>query len=262
MTDEEQIRKLQAQFCQYLDARQFKAWSETFAEDGNFGPRKGRAAIHEGILGGELAHNPALVRKHTVVNAVIEVDGDNATSECDLVMYDRIADSSWMTRLGHYTDRLVRRDGRWLFAERRLDWLDAAPLTPGDRLEIEELVARYCWAIDTRDGEALADTFTPDGAFDGGRRFEGREQLVSFGRGDHVPPNRPETAAQHWVTNMVLAGDANAVTARSYFVRHSIVDNAPVLARVGYYVDELVKVDGRWLFKNRRYRDWPPSATA
>lgn len=259
-TDEEQIRKLQALFCQYLDARQFKEWSDTFAEDGNFGARKGRAAIYEGILGGELALNPDLQRKHTVVNAIIDVDGDTATSECELIMYDRIGGGPWSIRLGHYTDRLVRLDGRWLFAERKLDWLDDAPLTVSDRLEIEELVARYCWAIDTRDGEALADTFTADGAFDGGRRFEGREQLVSFGRGDHVPPNRPETAAQHWVTNMVFSGNTNAATTRSYFVRHSIVDGAPVLARVGFYVDELLKIDGRWLFKNRRYRDWPPTS--
>ncbi len=135
---------------------------------------------------------------------------------------------------------------------------DRLPLTATDRLEIQELVARYCWAIDTHDGEALADTFVPDGAFDGGRRFEGRDQLVSFGRGDHLPANRTETAAQHWVTNMVLTGTATAVVARSYFVRHSIIGGSPLVARVGYYVDELVKDDGRWLFKTRTYRDWPP----
>ena len=137
--------------------------------------------------------------------------------------------------------------------------MNAEPLTASDRLEIQELVARYCWAIDTRDGQGVANTFTPDGFFDGGRRFEGREQLIGFGRGDHVPPNRPETAAQHWVTNMVLEGDTTAATAHSYFVRHSIIDGTPSVARVGYYVDELVKVDGRWLFKSRTYRDWPPN---
>jgi len=259
-TDQEQIRGLLARFCQHLDARRFKEWSETFAEHGSFGARKGRAAILENILGGELARMPALRRKHAVVNAVIDVVGDAATSTSDLVMFDQLGNSGWTIRIGRYSDRLERRDGAWLFSERQLEWIDGGlqPLTAEDRLEIQELVARYCWAIDTGDGEALADTFTADGAFDGGRRFEGRDQLVGFGRGDHVPPNRTETAAQHWVTNMVLSGNSTAATGRSYFVRHSIVDGSPLVARVGYYVDELVKDNGRWLFKNRRYRDWPP----
>ena len=61
---------------------------------------------------------------------------------------------------------------------------------------------------------------------------------------------------------MVLDGDSTRTTARFYFVRQSIVNGAPVTARVGYYIDQLVKVDGTWLFKSRRYRDWPPSAEA
>lgn len=260
-TDEEQIRRLLGRFSHYLDGRKFKEWSETFAEDGRFGVRHGRAAILEGILAGELARIPELQRKHAVVNAVIDVDGDSATSVSDLVMFDRMGDAAWTIRIGRYTDRLRRENGQWLFTERQLEWIDAAQqaLNVKDRLEIDELVARYCWAIDTHDGEALADTFTPDGVFDGVRWFEGRDQLVGFGRGDHLAPNRPETAAQHWVTNMVLSGTSTAATARSYFVRHSIVDGQPRLARVGYYVDELVKSNGRWLFRARRYRDWPPT---
>jgi hypothetical protein len=57
---------------------------------------------------------------------------------------------------------------------------------------------------------------------------------------------------------MVFAGDSTAATVRSYFVRHSIINGTPQVGRVGYYVDELVKSGGRWLFKSRTYRDWPP----
>ena len=39
------------------------------------------------------------------------------------------------------------------------------PLTAGDRMEMIELVARYNHAIDSRDAEAWADTFTEDGRF-------------------------------------------------------------------------------------------------
>ncbi|MER8480339.1 nuclear transport factor 2 family protein [Mesorhizobium sp. M1163] len=35
-----------------------------------------------------------------------------------------------------------------------------------DRLEIEQLLARYCYAVDDRDWEAYRKTFTPDAVLD------------------------------------------------------------------------------------------------
>src|ERR1041385_8903522 len=122
MTDEDQIRNLLAQFCHRLDGRQFKEWSETFAEDGSFGERQGRAAILAHIQGGELARQPDLQRKHVIVNAIIDVRGNQAHSISDLVMYDRLGNSAWTARVGRYTDRLIRQRDQWLFADRRLEW--------------------------------------------------------------------------------------------------------------------------------------------
>jgi 3-phenylpropionate/cinnamic acid dioxygenase small subunit len=124
MTDEEAIRQLVARFCQLLDDRRFKEWSDLFTEDGIFGARTSRAEILESISGGALARNPGLRRKHTVSNVVIQVTGDTAEAVCDLVMFDLVEGGGCSIRLGRYDDRLVRQPDGWLFSERRLTWLD------------------------------------------------------------------------------------------------------------------------------------------
>ena len=123
MTDEDAIRNLIARFCQHLDSRRFKEWSETFTEDGVFGRLKSRAEIHAMILDGELAKQPDLHRQHAVTNSVIDVHGDTAEATSDLAMYDRIGDGPYSVRTGRYYDRLARQpNGDWLFTERRLEW--------------------------------------------------------------------------------------------------------------------------------------------
>ncbi len=134
----------------------------------------------------------------------------------------------------------------------------ATPLSLADRLEIQELISRYNWAIDTHDGPGVADTFTPDGVFEGvGRSFEGREALVGFGAGTHLTEASLSKGSQHWVTNLVLEGDSNAVIARSMFTRQNVDGDRYYTGPIGHYRDEIVKVAGRWPFKKRLYRNWP-----
>jgi 3-phenylpropionate/cinnamic acid dioxygenase small subunit len=125
LTDADRIRNTLARFSQTLDDRQFEAWSQTFAEDGEFdGRARGRAALLSWILQGELATQPELKRKHAVVNSIITIDGDQAAVESDLVMFDQVAQAPWTTRVGRYSDRLARQpDGDWLLTWRRLVWM-------------------------------------------------------------------------------------------------------------------------------------------
>jgi hypothetical protein len=127
MTDEEAIRQLIARFSHLLDDRRFDDWSKTFTEDGVFGARNGRQEIFEGISRGELARNPELKRKHAVTNSVIKVSGETAEATSDLIMFDLIEGGGCATRFGRYYDHLVRRDGQWLFSQRRLIWADRPP---------------------------------------------------------------------------------------------------------------------------------------
>jgi 3-phenylpropionate/cinnamic acid dioxygenase small subunit len=120
MSDHDQIRQTFAQFCQFLDDRRFEDWAGLFTEDGVFNQLKGRAAIFNMISQAELASEPSLSRKHVITNAIIDVDGDEARSVSDLVMYDRRGDSAWTVKIGKYQDRLVRHGDRWLLADRQL----------------------------------------------------------------------------------------------------------------------------------------------
>ena len=132
-------------------------------------------------------------------------------------------------------------------------------LTALDRLEIQELAARYSWADDTNDGEGFAAVFTPDGVFKSARHnARGHDELAALGRS--IAPPRP-AGIQHWVTNMVvLDGDGESAHVRFYFVAHRVDEHGTfTTSSLGYYLDHVVKVDGRWLFAQRHFQPWPPS---
>ena len=59
---------------------------------------------------------------------------------------------------------------------------NAPTLTAGDYVEIQQLVARYAYAVDTHaeNGYAYADLFAPDGVFGG--KTTGREALAELAR--------------------------------------------------------------------------------
>jgi hypothetical protein len=57
-------------------------------------------------------------------------------------------------------------------------------LAASDRVEIGDLLARYCFALDGRDWEALRDVFAVDGQtrYSGGRVSTGIDEIVAFFR--------------------------------------------------------------------------------
>jgi hypothetical protein len=132
-----------------------------------------------------------------------------------------------------------------------------------DRLAIQELLARYSWAIDLGQGEDFAATFTPDGTFDSPAiQLHGRDELQRYGNGEGRPARAPEDRGQHWLTNIVLAGTATRASLKAYLC-YQRRDAARVIGTtLGYYQDELVKHDGQWRFAVRRFRPWPPAPPA
>ncbi len=120
-------------------------------------------------------------------------------------------------------------------------------LTIEDRLEILDLAARYSHATDHGDGEALADTFTEDGVFEGA----GEPRV---GRAAHVAATNALAASgmvlRHFVSNPVIEGDGDRATMLLYVeVKNLAEPSMPML--VGRYHDELRRVDGRWKFARR-----------
>ena len=120
MTDDERILRTLAEYCQFLDSRRFDEWVALFTEDGTWDRHVGREAIRNSILGGQLAKQPELHRKHMGMNAAVTVSGDEARASSDYVMFDAMGNGPWaVAGWGRYQDRLVRRGERWLFAERK-----------------------------------------------------------------------------------------------------------------------------------------------
>ena len=132
-----------------------------------------------------------------------------------------------------------------------------APLTPADRAAIAELFAHYGRAFDTADIDGFIATFAPDALYDlpGGRRYRGRAEIRTYISAQASKPGYP--GRQHHVAQLIFEGDGSQCSVRSYaFGTHLAQDGSHSLAFLGYYRDVCVKLDGRWLFAERVFRNW------
>jgi len=133
-----------------------------------------------------------------------------------------------------------------------------------DRAAIENLQARYLFALDFRDPDEYAATFTEDGVLDyGAGEIRGREairELVAGMRAREQERARSDTsglrpaAGRHNISNIVIQIQGDRATGVAYWF-HMGNDNPErkaTLNSFGHYEDELVKVNGQWLFSKRK----------
>ncbi len=146
-----------------------------------------------------------------------------------------------------------------------------------DRAQIEDLQARYMFALDFRDLDKYASTFTEDGVLDiVGMKWQGREEIKKAIQGpqEAAPEAKSAPAAKekpapypatgrHNITNIVLKIDGDKATGRAYWFHYG--NNTPerkaTFDSYGHYEDELVRVNGQWLFSkrviyNEQVADW------
>lgn len=133
-----------------------------------------------------------------------------------------------------------------------------------DRARIEDLQARYLFALDFRDPEAYAETFTEDGILDyGAGQIQGRAalaQMVEEMRAREEERLAQDTsglrpaAGRHNITSIVIDvnGDTGTSTAYWFHLGNANPERAAQLNSFGHYEDELVKVNGEWLFSKRK----------
>ena len=127
-----------------------------------------------------------------------------------------------------------------------------------DRAAIEDLQARYLFALDFHDPDLYVSTFTEDGVLDyGSGDVKGRQAIKDvIARMPNPAPaaGLRTAAARHNISNIVIKVDGNKAVSRSYWFHYSN-DNpkrAGVFDGFGHYEDELVKVKGQWLFTKRK----------
>ena len=123
------------------------------------------------------------------------------------------------------------------------------PLSTADRLEIQDLLARYNYAIDAGDAGAWAATFVADGVFtSGGRTQSGTRELQAFAAdfATRLPGSR------HWNTNVIIEGDGDQATMRCYLQLLKTGGGEPAtIVTTAKYEDTLRRVDGAWRFVSR-----------
>lgn len=133
-----------------------------------------------------------------------------------------------------------------------------------DRALIEDLQARYLFALDFRDPEAYAGTFTEDGILDYGMgQIRGRKaiaEMVSNLRARAKEQQAKDTsglrpaAGRHSITNIVIKVNGDKATSVAYWshVGTNTPERKATLDSFGHYEDELVRVKGEWLFSKRK----------
>lgn len=133
-------------------------------------------------------------------------------------------------------------------------------LTLRDRLAIDDLLARYAWALDTGDVEGFVSCFTRDGVvieevFEEPDRWEGHEGIRRLAEHYRAAPGFP--GRQHHVSQRLVSGDSRRCAVRSFtFVTECRGEPPYVLRFAGYYEDQAVKRQGAWLFRERIIRLW------
>jgi len=133
-----------------------------------------------------------------------------------------------------------------------------------DRALIEDLQARYMFALDFGDVDAYLSTFTEDGVLDvGDGEIKGHDAIKKAISG--MPDRRAAQASgdatklrpptgRHNISNIVIKVDGNKALGRAYWFHYG--NNNPQRSATfdsyGHYEDEMVKVKGKWLFSKRR----------
>jgi hypothetical protein len=123
-------------------------------------------------------------------------------------------------------------------------------LTAEDRLDIQDLMARYSRAIDFGRWDELPTFFTDDCTLDFGKVM-GSHRGKDAVRGFATMLAGTGLTMRHYVTNCIIEGVADRATATTYVLAFT-GQIGSLMPTTGRYEDELKKVDGRWLLHVRR----------
>jgi hypothetical protein len=131
-------------------------------------------------------------------------------------------------------------------------------LSVQDYIDIQQLYARYTFAFDLRDTDAWLNCFTEDGELgfaEGGEEFgvpafvtKGHDDLRSTGT---TIMGMPENKGFHWNASLVITPTETGASGQCYLMFLAAPKGTGEPRMAGYYRDELVKSNGKWLFQRR-----------
>ncbi|WP_294224482.1 nuclear transport factor 2 family protein [uncultured Shimia sp.] len=125
-------------------------------------------------------------------------------------------------------------------------------LTIADRVEIQELFARFSLAVDVEGPEAMGALFVEDATFvfpGMGLDLRGRDNIVAWVKDNAalVPPG-----LTHVQSNFVIDGDGVSAQVRCVSQALQTVEGESKIFAVGRYVETVVKTEAGWRLKDHR----------
>ena len=118
---------------------------------------------------------------------------------------------------------------------------------------IREVMAEYCFSLDGARYDDMAALFTEDGTWDTAfGKATGRAAIAELAKSLRERAGDQRPRAVHLVTNIAIALDGARARVRSNW---TVVQNSPQGPKIGSggaYADQMVKADGRWLFRYRK----------
>jgi len=133
--------------------------------------------------------------------------------------------------------------------------------TYDDRVAVEDVMARYVWAVDSLDPDGYVAVFTEDAIIDSnGSISKGHEEIRKIVTGliqrrdDNKAKGLPTANLYHVISSVrITFPKPGEALHQSYWqtVRRD-KDGAMVAAAMGRSEDRLVKRNGKWLIQSRR----------
>ena len=133
--------------------------------------------------------------------------------------------------------------------------------TYADRVEVEDVMARYVWAVDSLDADSYAAVFTEDGVIDSnGSISKGHEEIRKIVTGiiqmreDNKAKGLPASNMYHMIANVrITFPKPDEALHRSYWQTVIRGENGRMTAAaMGRSYDRLVKRNGKWLIQERK----------
>jgi SnoaL-like domain len=121
-------------------------------------------------------------------------------------------------------------------------------LTPEERWEVSDLLARCAFASDTRDMALLDEVFVPEatGSFGPAGEPQGLDAIKTV----FLQVLEPLDATQHSLTTSLVTRTPTGAHARTYFVTQHVL-GAELFSVAGTYEDDLAQRDGKWRLTHR-----------
>ncbi len=130
-----------------------------------------------------------------------------------------------------------------------------------DRAAVEDIMARYVWAVDSLDPEGYVAIFTQDAIIDSnGNISEGHEEIRKIvmsliqRRDDNKAKGLPISNLYHLISNVRITfpRPGEALHQSYWQTVHRDKDGKMTAAAMGRSEDRLVKRNGKWLIQMRK----------